>query len=759
MLRLIVLSLGMFSVSWLAGCSLLMTFPEEVSQQQRFQQFETASQGAPVASDVSIHWDKHAIPFIEADNNQDLAFAVGLVHAHLRLGQMELLRHVAQGRVGELAGPVPNVSTIDHAMRMINLCRSGKASLQMMSADSKAWITHYTRGLNWYIQHQTGKPVEHRVFDLELTPFTEQDVMCISRLVSADLTWAFYAKFLKLAEQQGWQEALKHALKKRTEDSASFRNSDSSQLSNIITSLSKSGSNSLVISKQRSATGSALIANDPHVGVTLPNFWILVGMHSPDYHAFGLMIPGVPVIGVGRNRDIAWGGTNMRGISSHLIDVSSLPGEQMKTRTEVLKRRWWFDKTIEIRETEFGPIFTDLPFFDQEKQPFTLALDWLGQRGSDEIDAFLKVARASNWAEFRQAFDGYRVSAFNMLYADTQGNIGMMPAYGQPVLSQPEKTLDFIKSPDNAIRSVLSPIQQPNPFNPSAGFIASANNKPFAHPAIPYGFSFSNNDRYNRMKTLAENTEKVSLHDLKQWQRDTYSATSVALKESLVNAMTLVKNASFNSLQNDLKNWDGRFHSASRGAAVFEVLTFYAMQDYAEQASPEETMQEYLKGIDNWKPELLQWRAELSDAQLTGYLQDWLNATKNSLEDNTDWGTLTRQTQTTPLGMLPVIGSRFYSQDYPAEGGSDTLHKSGRQHSVDVEKIYYGSSARHISDMSSLDENYFVLHGGQDGWIIGPNLADQTKLWRQGEYVQVPLSLNKIADHFGRHTTRLKPRP
>lgn len=64
------------------------------------------SRGLPVAAPVEIRWDQHLVPFIAADSDRDLAVALGLVHAHLRLTQLELFRRIASGRLAEILGPV-----------------------------------------------------------------------------------------------------------------------------------------------------------------------------------------------------------------------------------------------------------------------------------------------------------------------------------------------------------------------------------------------------------------------------------------------------------------------------------------------------------------------------------------------------------------------------------------------------------------------------------------------------------------------------
>jgi acyl-homoserine lactone acylase PvdQ len=88
-----------------------------ISLQERLESFPT--KGTPVERRVEIRWNQHQVPFIEAQTGRDLAVALGLVHAHLRLGQMEILRRLAFGRVSEMIGPAG--LDIDHALRIFDL--------------------------------------------------------------------------------------------------------------------------------------------------------------------------------------------------------------------------------------------------------------------------------------------------------------------------------------------------------------------------------------------------------------------------------------------------------------------------------------------------------------------------------------------------------------------------------------------------------------------------------------------------------------
>ena len=135
--------------------------------------------------------------------------------------------------------------------------------------------------------------------------------------------------------------------------------------------------------------------------------------------AVGLTIPGVPIIGVGRNPTVAWGGTNMRAASSDFYDVSKLPKDQITSRTETIKVRWWRDRKVTVRETPLGPVLSDAPVLKWTGKPF--ALRWIGHERGDEITAMLHAMRATNWTEFKSAFKTFAVSAQNMIYADKAG--------------------------------------------------------------------------------------------------------------------------------------------------------------------------------------------------------------------------------------------------------------------------------------------------------------------------------------------------
>ena len=103
-----------------------------------------------------------------------------------------------------------------------------------------------------------------------------------------------------------------------------------------------------------------------------------------------------------------------------------------------------------------------------------------------------------------------------------------------------------------------------------------------------------------------------------------------------------------------------------------------------------------------------------------------------------------------PLAVLPVIDNKYRFGNFPIGCSTDTVMKTAHGTTDRQHLTQYGQTARHISDMSDLDKNYFVLLGGQDGMFRSSTALDQMEMWRRGTYVQVPLRLKTVQATFGR---------
>ncbi len=744
--------------TFVAGCALLAPLPNKTGLDRRLAMIPAGE--LPLQHQVTIYWDRYQIPFIEAKTDEDLAFALGLVHAHLRLGQMEMFRRVSQGRIAEMAGPI--AVDIDHSLRILNFGRAAAEIEKSLPPATRTWVRAFVRGINHYQKNVKKLPAEFTLLGMKREKWKIRDILTIGRLASSDVNWLVWFRLLRLRGRPEWKQLWARLLKSGGDSMASFRPvGKEAALDEILRGLSRSGSNTLAIAGRRTGTGAALMANDPHLGLMLPNLWLIAGVKSPTTHAVGLMVPGLPFFALGRNKKIAWGGTNMRAASSDLYDASKLAPGAITTRTETIKVRWWLDQTVAVRESPLGPIISDAPLIETGTGK-PLALAWVGHQPSDEITAMLKVSRAGSFAEFKEAFESFAVSAQNMLYADFEGNIGQVMAMRLPVRSA-RRPRDLVLDPSRKSerwQGYLRVGELPASYNPKAGYLASANNRP-APFKVPLGYFFSTDDRVARMARLMEGAKKIGLDDLKAVQSDVYLISAVKLRDLMVEKLTELSvdgggDVAQKNLIAALKQWDGRYRVAAKGPVAFELLyhalsgpvrkRLYKPEIAAVMASQARAKAIFAADLNRLKPEDL--KADLQSALASAAAK--FGAYRN-------WGEMHRLALRHPLGQLPVVGGRFRFVDVPAEGSNDTLWKTAHNSTDARHDARYGSNARHISDLSDPDANYFVLLGGQDGWFNSANFTDQVNLWLTGKYVRVPLTLKAVRKNAV-HKTALSPK-
>ena len=741
------------SVALLSGCALLTPLPDKASLDARLKAFPTRD--LPLTSAVAIYWNDNQVPFIEAANDEDLAFALGMVHAHLRLAQMTILRRIVEGRLAESAGPI--AADIDHALRILNFGRGAAKFEAAMPPETRAFVEDFVRGINYYQGKLAARdlPHEFKVLALRREPWSVRDVLAIGRLAGTDINWLGYFSLLKLRERPDWPELYARLLKAGGASTTSFSAGDQSEiLKQLLLGAARTGSNALVVAGARSQSGAALLASDPHLGIQMPNLWLIAGMKSPSYHAVGFMIPGVPVVALGRNRDIAWGGTNMRAASSDLFDVSKAPPISIKSRTERIKVRWWLDRSVTVRESPYGPVISDAPILNwQGKPPF--ALRWIGHERGDEITALLKASRARNWPEFRAAFDTFAVSAQNMVYADRAGNIGQLMAAMLPVRARalpPDLILDPA-DPAAPWKAIATAAQLPTSYNPKAGYLASANNKPAELP-FPVGYVFSQDDRMLRMRALVGEHPRLGLAELKAVQRDVLVPSSLQLRNLYLAAIARTKADEGLGRRAEralalMAEWDGRYRADDQAPVAFELFHFRFQQRYYVGRYGEEAANTMF-AIAAMPRLLAEDLPKIPEAELRPLLAEALADAGRKLGRFKSWGAMHRLQLSHPLAFAPLIGGRYRFGDLPAGGSTESLMKTAHNSTDGRHYTRYGQQARFVTDLADPDANYFVLLGGQDGWLGSATALDQLSLWQSGEYIQLPLRAETVRARFPR---------
>lgn len=737
-------------LAMLPGCAALL--PRQVGIDRRLAALPR--DGLALDRPVTIRWNDHLVPWIEAESDADLAFSLGLVHGHLRGAQIALLRMVARGRLAEIAGPL--AADIDHALRILDFGRAAPAIEAAWPAETRAFVERFVAGLNHAVLRGP-RPPEYGLLGLGREPFTTADILAIGRLAGTDINWLGY--FSLLAERgtpgfaRRWQRMLEAGA-----GTTVPANLEQAALGALLQGLSRSGSNAVAIAPSRSASGAAMLASDPHLGLSLPNLWMLVGMRSPSFHLVGLMVPGLPIIGLGRNPDVAWGGTNLRAASSDLFDVTALPAEALSDSEVTIRQRLWFAARRRVRVSPQGPVISDaavVPGRPGER----IALRWAGHEPADEITALLKAARARSGAEFRDSFSGFAVSPQNMLWAARDGSIGRVTAALLPSRAGFPQADPVLDATDPAAtrpwRQPWDARDLPRLENPPEGVLASANENPalWAKEPPPIGYFFSDGDRVARLRALALAKPKLTPADLAAMQTDTVAPKAAALAAGLLARLEAMPGgAPEPALLAPLRGWDGDYAAESRAALVFEVILARlvpALQPEGGGRGPETGWNFLttflLRDLDALPPPRREAVLRAAVAEATPLASRYGT-----------WGEVHRLRAAHWLVNLPVLGRLFVLDTFPVGGSRETPMKSGHGLVSGPHEVSFGSMARQVSDMADPDANWFTLFGGQDGWLGSAAFADQVPLWRERRGIRMPLRPETVVAEFPRVTV-LRP--
>lgn len=756
------LLVAIFVCFYISACDIISGPPKKyVTLSERIADFKSLPP-PPFSKKTDILWNAQAVPYIIAQDDNDAAFALGMVQAHLRLGQMEMARHIVQGRLSESLGIYFN--DIDHTLRIVDFYKTAPDILRNMPPHSRDWLQNFVAGINYYKQN-----LPRRHYDLDMfafdnsEPWQEQDTIAIGKLGGTDLHWVLISKILPLLEKNSPEKLLKIEKKIYQNAQTGFDASKpiitdksvskAENLINLLKMFNKSGSNAFAIAGKKSQTKAPILAADPHLGIFLPNFWFMVGINSPSYKAVGMMAPATPVFAFGRNKNIAWGGTNLRAIQSHFVDITNhLDDYPIREHNVTVKNRLWFDKNYLIRDSDMGVIISDSELFPELKHK-TIALKWLGHTPSDEVTAMLNVSKSKDGFEFQDALKTFGLPAQNMVFVDTKGNIGNVLA-----TSLANRPAEFPKTIWSTPKQVLSDYKKiyhtselPSIINPKSGFVASANNIPVKGNHIPLiSYYATSDERIKRLQAVLSENHRFSISDMMDLQKDTYSSSSVALRDALVFHLNQLNPKEFIDAETvimTLRDWNGYYNADSRGALLIEGFL-----DGILKPLYRETGKKYILEYLNQDSRLIHHAAHLLKSlpkeQAKLVITQGLNRARQLGESHHVWGDIHRMKLGHLASNIPLIGSEYIINEYPASGNRETIMKSSSYRTPHPHHINYGSNARQISDLSGLDNNYFVLLGGQDAIFGSENFTDQVHLWRIGHYIQMPLSDKKIKASF-----------
>lgn len=751
---------------------------------------------------VRITFDRWGVPHIRAQaSDMDVFFAQGYVHARDRLFQMELGRRAAQGRLAEILGS--GAIEQDRFFRTWGFYRAAQASLPNHSEFTRRALEAYAAGVNQFIR-EGNLPLPFALLGFTPEPWAPVDTVAWGKLQSYDLGQVWQDEIdntfilnkvglegfndLRGAYPQGWptilqpedvqgdmqqplqpQAVLLEPLLASLQQLAEF----SRQLS-LAPQNPDQGSNNWVLSGARTTTGKPMLANDPHLRLQNPALWYIADLRGPTYKAIGATIPGVPGVFLGRNDRVAWGATNVRPDVMDLF-VLDLEGGSYRTplglvplqvRQETIRVRGADPVTITVRESEYGPVISDLgPAFlrpgltagaaiAREKQ--AVSVRWTGLDPQDTtLDAYLGMNRAQNAEEFRQALRRYVAPMQNFVYADVEGTIGYF-APGWIPLRDWDGRFPASASKGQQWKGYLPFEQLPQVVNPKEGFVASANNRVLPHGGPDISSYTTEVFRAQRIRELILAMPRASLEDMARWQGDTYS---IIARELLPGLLALQpQSEAARRLQDAVRNWDLRAELDSVGATAF---AFYyreisrMLEDELGLRYPPVpyTFIKTLREEGRWCQD-----ARAGIRNCAQFMAQALEKAGAELErrlgpdpSGWQWGRLHQASLTSPLASAPLIGGLF-NRTIPTPGSMHTVNVAN--YNQDTFQHTSGASLRTLFDLSNPDNSRIIYPMGQSADLFSPHFDDLLWLWRDKQYI--PLS-TRPADWGRTWTLELRP--
>ncbi|OLS22588.1 MAG: Penicillin acylase 2 precursor [Candidatus Heimdallarchaeota archaeon LC_2] len=742
---------------------------------------------------VEINRDEYGIPHIQASNDHDLYFSNGFIHAQDRLWQMELNRRVAKGTLSELFGEV--ALDTDRISRTLGFHRIGKQDWENLGKEDQELINSYIKGVNAHINSlDTKLPIEFSLVKHKPELWTPEDSMAFMRLMVFQLSHAWYGEIIraKLIEAVGEENASKLEIH-YPEDNPSILPDTDIEFNKIDKAgkLKKTqgpflkqsmGSNSWVISADRSATGSPILCNDMHLQLSTPSVWYKIHLKSNNVNSTGVSLPGVPMILVGHNEKISWGAT-LAFTDSEDLFIETFDKENPFTKYKY--RDKWKESEIILEQidikdkdphiekviyTDHGVIISDILSEKNER----LALSSMSLRPSKTLKGFTQLNYANNWDDFVEAMRNITAPQLNFVYADSK-NIGYWCSGKVPIRKKGNGMVPVDGSSGQYDWKGEVPFEEmPHAFNPKSGLIVTTNNKVIPDDFPHYlGSVWMNGYRAKRIEDYFNSLEKISIEDCKKMQLDFMCLPGIEFvniyKE--LDVFGLDPNPKVKAAYNKMIEWDGNLTADSIGGCLYEVTRYFVTRAMLIPNLGEELTNTFmgvglhpivlpsheffghdtvvllrnLNDPGSWwikhaggKEQLL--RRGFNTA--FEYLLDKLGSNINKWQ----WGAIHKAIFEHSMSIQAPMDKVFNRGNIPVGGDTDTTCQMAimPDDPFNVKGGSWAPSVRIINDMGDLVKSESMYAPGQSGQIGSKHYDDLINMWDKGEYMTMNWTRGQI---------------
>ena len=812
---------------------------------------------------VSVMRDRAGIAQIYADDAHDLFMAQGYVHAQERLWQMEVWRHISSGRLSELFGEstidtdrfIRTLNWRGSAERDFAAASEDvKAAMQAYADGVTAFIDAHAGklGLAFVIGGlQSGQGGGLGGYTPE--PWSPIDSMAWQKVqawnLGGNMDWEI---FRMLADAQLGDPALTNELFPEYDATrpvitpsglegsggaganvtpgAIARAHEGSSATAALTRDQAAGwrgiaaigdrigamagldpgggladhhgvgSNDWVVAGSKSATGTPLLANDPHLGFNMPSVWYMNGLHcrvvnaACPFNVVGVSFPGAPAVILGHNARIAWGATNVgpdvQDLFAETVDPNDpdaylYEGQSLKfqARTETINVAGGDPVTVTVRSTVHGPILNDVDDRLADSPP--TALSWTTLVEADgTFESIYRLNFASNFDEFHAAFEPWGAPSQNFVYADVDGHIGYQLPGKIPIragIQTGDRVRDGASGKEDWTGWI--PFEElPWQLDPPNGLIVSANNAA-VDADYPYFIAddWDRGERAQRILDLLTAAAKdgVTTAEIAAIQNDTHLLRADGIIPGL---LEIAKPATEDGqrVRDLVSSWNRRCDTNSRGCAAYASVELELVRrafdddlgplarDWVGSDTSAQLLQELVADPANhWWDDATTENVESGRAIAAAAFDAVGAQLRGTLGDPSrwTWGRLHQVTfRESTLGESGIGPLEWYfnSATKPAPGAAGTIDNNYYQiwraypnpydpdyvpvGLGDVFEVSNGPSYRFVIDMADLDGATIVTTTGQSGNPFDRHYGDLVDEWLRGEALPLPFSNGAVDD-------------
>ena len=760
---------------------------------------------AGITAPVEIVRDNANVPHIFGTNDNDVYFGLGLAHAQDRLWQMLLLRRTAQGRLSELFGQ-QTVST-DRLLRRLDLYPLAVKSVAAQDDYTSAALQAYAEGVNAWLREVNegargrGAP-EFWLFEPNIALWQPADSLAIGKLMALNLAdhvqrEVLRANMSRILPDERLADILPddpgQAIAALPEYAslfdaplpsyASLKPTPLDPLSPVKPRGLAGASNAWAATPARSAAGSTLLANDPHLELTAPTIWYLARLELQSGGIIGGTFPGTPVVLVGRSNQIGWGLTN-----SYLDDqdvfiekVNPENPEQvltpegwktLRSRQSIINIHDADPISLTLRWSDNGPILEGSQFGVGAVTPagHVASLGWTALDENDtSVQALMKIMRAQNLNEALAAGEDFVATAQNLTVVDRENAalklIGKMPRRAARHQTQGRMPAPGWL-PENRWQGTMSYAANPEFRAQDGGIVGNTNNKIIDRPfPLHVSFEWGDTQRVQRWQRLMQTRQVHTRESFIEAQLDTVSTTARTLLPLVARDLWFTGEAAAEgTIERQrrraldlLAEWNGEMNEHLPEpliyAAWMRALQERLIRDELGPLSahfnrPEpiflERVYRNIDGASAWCDVIqsapIETCSELSRLALDDAIL-WIEERYGPALESLRWGDAHEATHDhTVLGDVGWV-SWLVNIRQSTSGGDQTLQRAQtRGTGPDPFQNTHGAGYRGVYDFADPDSSVFIISTGQSGHPLSRHYDDLGELWRRGEYI--PMTLN-----------------